>query len=231
MRRVFLVFGLLTLLFGCKKDEIDYNFPIVLISTEYKITSELKLYTKSGQITDDLVISNYLASDTFGMFYSRIDTTLEIIYADTVIYEYHDTVLFSDPGLWGKRIPENTGDYIFFYLTDTLIGFKSTHENSALQNVINQIGIHKPYYGDYPPNFYPPSTIYQRVYNAKIAKGTPRRLEFPLLTYKLSRVRDNYRAGEGRMNYNNVFDNNVINLLESGDTLAIQEAKIVYKAL
>ncbi len=233
MRKIFFVFGLVSILIGCEKDEINYDFPITLISTEYRITSEMKLFTKTGQIMDNLIIDKYLASDSLGYFYSRIDTNLQLGAPDTIIYEYQDTVLFSEPGLWGKRIPKNNGSYIYFYLTDTLIGFKFTmQQNSEFKDIISQIGIHKPYYEDFGPSTgFSPSSMYQRVFDAKIAIGSPNKLEFPLLTYRLSRTKDNYRAGLGRTNYNNVFDSNVINLLESGDTLAIQEAKIIYTAL
>jgi hypothetical protein len=232
MRKIISVFGLLTIIFGCEKDEINYNFPITLISTEYKIISELKLFTKTGQIMDNLIIDKYLASNRLGYFYSRIDTNLQLGAPDTIIYEYQDTVLFSEPGLWGKRIPKNNGNYIYFYLTDTLIGNKTMQQESELKDIINQIGIQKPYFEDYGPSTgLPPFTRFQRVFDAKIAKGSPNKLEFPLLTYLLSRTKDNYRTGFGIKNYNNVFDSNVINLLESGDTLAIQEAKIIYTSL
>jgi hypothetical protein len=227
-----ITFGLLLILISCEKEAINYAFPITLISTEYQVTSELKLFTKSGQITDKLIIDNYLALDSQRYFYSCLDTVLILDHYDTLIYLYQDTVLFSEPGLWGKRIPKKEGAYIYFYLTDTLIGYKTIFQNSELKDIFNQIGLHKPFYEDFGPSIgYPHSRMFQREFNAKIAKGTPVSLEFPLLSYKLTRTNDYYRAGSSRKNYNNIFDINVLNLLESSDTLAIQEAKIIYKAI
>jgi hypothetical protein len=231
MRRLIYIVGLLLINVSCEKEAPNFNFPITLLPTEYIVTSELKLFTKSGLINDRLIIDNYLAADSLGFFHSKIDTIIKTDSHDTLIYKNQDTVLFSEPGLWGIRTPKKEQNYIYFYLTDTLPSYMTVEQCSELKDIINQIGIYKPFYKEYGSDYMDCFLKTLRVYDARLAKGTPNYLEFPLLTYRLTRTKDNYKAGISRKNYNNVFDMNVLNLLESGDTLAIQEAKIIYKAI
>ena len=218
--------GLMFLATGCEKEETKYDYPIKLFSTNFTITSGLKIYTKHGQVTDRSIISKYLAFDNNQYFYSNTDTIIQTNNADTIIFEHRDTVIFSEQGLWGKRVTKQEGRYMYFYLTDTLIGFKG--QDSDLSELINQIGIYKPFYEDIEPWGDPPS--FQRVFDAKIAKGTPSLLEFPLLAYKIIRNTGRSKIEISRKNYNNIFDSTVIDLLETGDTLSIQESKITFKA-
>jgi hypothetical protein len=66
------------------------------------------------------------------------------------------------------------------------------------------------------------------VYDAFIATGSIQQLEFPLLTYKLSRNTNLSHVQVTRGNYNNLFNLSVLSLLQDGDTLAIQTSKTVY---
>ena len=74
----------------------------------------------------------------------------------------------------------------------------------------------------------PGSCPLQEVYDAFIATGSRQKLEFPLLTYKITRSINSYHIGLARKNYNNLFDNSVINLLQDGDMLTIHTSKIIY---
>ena len=223
MKKIYLLF--LIAAFGCEKETIEVvNYPAVLVAREYHVLTDVKLFTKTGQITDKAIISSYLKKDTQGYFYKNKDSHVPINKPDTVIYQSKDTVLFSSPGDWGIRVPKQVGDYIHFSMTDTLAGFKSLMEEGPLVKIIRQIGLFKPYYEDIGPSNYG----YQRVFSAFVAKGNPRRLEFPELTYLVTRRWDNTYNSVSMKNYNNVLDPDVVNLLRDGDTLAIQEAKIVY---
>jgi hypothetical protein len=225
MKKIYFLFFLI-ISFGCEKEVPEiFSYPSILISREYKIMTEVKLFTKRGQINDKTVIGNYLNKVAPGIFYQNKDAFVPINKPDTLNYYSTDTVLFSIPGIWGKRVAKQEGSYLFFYMPDTLIGFKSLQQDSEFKSIINGIGIYKPYYNDL--HFY--GSIYQEVFNAFIARGNPNRLEFPQITYRITRRGNNsYYAGYSSKNYNNVFDPNVLKLLQEGDTLAIQEAKIVY---
>ncbi|RYE27427.1 MAG: hypothetical protein EOP48_34465 [Sphingobacteriales bacterium] len=74
-----------------------------------------------------------------------------------------------------------------------------------------------------------PACTSEWVYDAYVATGTTNRLEFPLLTYKITRRINGIFTGLALQNYNNIFDPTVLSLLQDGDTLAIQTAKRIYE--
>lgn len=224
IRKSFIPIILIVVVFSCKKsDELLLQYPEKLSLTSHQVLTFPKVYTKYGEITDKTVIENYINTGTPGYFYDNIDTVI-VPSADTITYKTRDTVLIALPGVFGIRVVKQSGQYIYLYLTDTLLAYKAM--DNVLNNIVNNIGVFKPYYRDGCPSGFPCS--YQWVYDAFIATGSQQQLEFPLLTYKITRSINGSYNGIARKDYNNVFDNSVLNLLQDGDTLAIQTAKETY---
>ncbi len=228
MKKIFYLF-LLLLVAGCEKEaDVFFTYPATLVAREYKIVSQVQVFTNQGPITDASVISNYLKKDTTGFFYPVKDAYVPLKYQDTIVYQSKDTVLFNLPGDWGKRIVKRKGAYLYLYLPDTLIGYNSQMQD--FKNVVNNLGVQKPYRQEVAVSS-PYGSPYVEVYDALIAKGDPNELEFPRINYLITRKRKSSSSGLRVSNYNNVFDPKVIKWLEAGDTLAIQEGKTIYKKL
>ena len=181
------------------------------------------MYTKFGEIIDKAIIAKYVATSTENYFYLNTDTIIKTP-QDTITFKSGDTVLFSSNAIWGTRIAVQKGQYTYFYMTDTLLGYKPMP--NPLNYIGSEIGTFKPYVKD--ACGVPGPCFFQDVYDAFIATGSRHRLEFPLLTYKITRGINSYHTGLARKNYNNIFDNYVLSLLQDGDTLAIQTSKKIY---
>jgi hypothetical protein len=232
-----IVLGVLVVLFsivGCEKeDSQELSYPYSLVLKDYKLTSEVKLFSKFGEIKNKFVIQHYFAQDKYRnhYFYSNVDTIFKLEYADTLTYKSPDTLLFPEPGLWGKRIFKKVDDYMFFYLTDTLNGaMGSGVRNIDFENVIQNICLYKFYLKNTAFPSYNGGISASRVYDARIAKGTPYRLEFPSLSYTVTHrpLGRSYASSAGYSNINNIFDSNVLKLLKDGDTLAVQTSLKTY---
>lgn len=223
MRKSLITVALIVVVFSCKKNDVLLTYPARLSLTRHQVLTHPKVYTKYGEITDKSVIENYINTGTSGYFYDNIDTVI-VPSHDTITYKSSDTVLIALPGAFGIRVVKRNGQYIYLYLTDTLLAYKAM--DNVLNNIANNIGVFKPYYRDGCPSGFPCS--YQWVYDAFIATGSQQQLDFPLLTYKITRSINGTSSGLARTDYNNVFDNAVLNLLKDGDTLAIQTAKETY---
>lgn len=227
MRSFFVSLVIAAVFISCRKNEI---FPNRLISTSYQVTSSPKVYTRQGEITDPAVIENYIKAWSGNYFFFNRDTAIHYP-PDTLVFKTRDTLIFPGyPGPWGKRVVKPGGAYLFFYLPDTLLGYKRM--DNVLNTIAANIGVAKPFYQDACPWYMgingPPCTT-EWVYDAYMATGATNRLEFPLLTYKITRRTNGFSAGLALQNYNNVFDPSVLNLLQDGDTLAIQTARRVYE--
>jgi hypothetical protein len=226
MKKSLTAIAFLSILISCKKED-QQQYPFMLISSRYQVTSYPKVYTRLGEITNRAVADAYLRlpSRNQNHFYFTADTTISIVFSDTITYLSRDTVLFPHlPREWGTRIPKQQGELIYFYMTDTLPGFKIAE--NPLSAIEKEISIFKPYKLDIC--FNTGICPYQEVYDAFIATGSLQQLEFPLLTYKLTRNTNRSHAEATRWNYNNLFNLSVLNLLQDGDTLAIQTSKTVY---
>lgn len=212
-----LFMSLIVVLISCTKNE-DYQS--TLVATDYQILAYPKLYTRSGEVTDRSIVDNYIKTARPGYFYMNGDTVITVP-ADTITFEKADTAYFKPHHSYGKRIVKRNGPYLYFYMVDTLVGYR-TAEN-VLSNITNNIGIVKPYRRSICT-----FCSFDLVYDAYIAIGSQRQLQFPLLTYQITRQANGSYYGSARKNYNNVLDLSVLNLLKDGDTLAVQTARRVY---
>ncbi|MGZ5189420.1 MAG: hypothetical protein ACXWCZ_00290 [Flavisolibacter sp.] len=222
MKSFFISLGIIAIFISCRKDDYSAH----LISTKYEITSSPKVYTKHGQITDKTVIENYIKGWSSNYFFFNIDTSINYR-PDTLVFKTRDTLIFPYlQDIWAKRLVKAGGGYLFYYMTDTLLGHKRM--DNVLNSIVANIGILKPFYKD-ACFWNNGSCISEWVYDAYVASGTTHGLEFPLLTYKITRSMNGFNTGLAAQNYNNVFDPSVINLLQDGDTLAIQTSRRIYE--
>ena len=221
----------ITLLISCEKQEIIFDYPITLISEEIQVLSEIKVYTMNGEIVNTDVINEFIKYDTRDYFFVNSDTIVKIKQHDTITYQDKDTVIFYEHGLQNplnsqiKRTPKKEGDYILFNLIDTLI---VTGSEDYSESILHQIGIFKPYIDCYTVPFYYGGGSHCKYLNTKVAQGNPNKLEFPNLVIMLRTFQTRSFSFYMQRDFNNIFDKNVINLLEYGDTLAIQEIKTIY---
>ena len=234
MKQLLFSILIILILFSCKKSNSDLLKPSYVVSNYYQVLTYPKLYTNTGEITDRTIIEHYL--NDLGLirihyFYLQADTIIKA-QPDTINFRSGDTVIFSQPGLFGKRIVKQNGLYKYFYMTDTLI--ENSRYPGDLDYIDGNIGVFKPYHENFcnSPACYSP---YAYVYDAFIASGEWGKLEFPLLTYYMTRNRTvngiKYSfpvSTAAKQNYNNVLDNSVLSLLQDTDTLAIQTLKRVY---
>ena len=150
MKQTLIIITLISVSFFCKK-KVNYpdntDYPARLISTQYQVVTSPKVYTKSGEITDEATIANYINASTTNYFYMNSNATITAP-NDTITYISRDSVVFSTDN-WGTRIAKPNGQYIYFYMSDTLMGYKRM--NNVLNNIAENIGIVKPYYKDACP--------------------------------------------------------------------------------
>jgi len=230
----------ITILFSCNKEENQLSFPIILVSTDFKVVSDVRLFTFKGEIKDTSVINKYLSVCDSSVFPINKDLSIPVTNRDSIIYLTADTILFSK--IWtesynklDKRIQKRNDGYLYFYKKDTtyLVKEKGDTDNAEIDNIIFNLGIYKPVkeIQDLPHNFgYTYMVKYLRAY---IAKGSYSKLEFPYISYRFTRGIIGFPGGmfysRSSQLYNNKFDPNVINLMKEGDTLAIKESLFVYE--
>lgn len=210
---------------SCKKNS---TYPAQLVATKYELTSLPKVYCKYGEVTNKSIVENYINSWVGNYFSFNLDTVIWVR-PDTILFETRDRAVFAGGSFWDRRIVKSTGQYLFFYMTDTLTGFK--RPDNVLYPITDKIGIVKPFRIDACPYYPGTNCIYEKVYDAYIATGSTNRLEFPLLAYKITRSQTGFATGVASSAYNNVFDPSVLNLLQDGDTLAIQNARRIYERI
>ena len=219
------VVALFTILISCKKNGA---YPAQLVATKYELTSLPKVYCKFGEVTDKSIVENYVKSWAGSYFSFNIDTTIQFP-PDTIVFEERDRVVFPAGSLVDKRVVRSIGQYLFFYMSDTITLLK--RPDNVLYAITDKIGIVKPFRKDACPYYIGAngSCNYEQVYDAYIATGSSSRLEFPMMAYKITRRQTGYATGVASSAYNNVFDPTVLNLLQDGDTIAIQNARRTYE--
>ena len=224
MKLSLLIILLILTLSTCTKND-DFGFTSYLTSTKVKVTSYPRVFTKAGEITNKTVIDIYINNWSGNIFFLTSDTILTVP-RDTIAFKSKDTILFPTLGyLWGKRVIKQNGNYLFLYMTDTFP--IATRFPNVLNNIADNIGIAKPYYGNCNSPFGGPCSFVM-LYDAFVAQGNRTILELPLLTYKITRRINNLNAGIAIQFSKNVFDPSVLSILEVGDTLAIQTGMLTY---
>jgi len=220
---------ILTVLCSCENERENENYPATaeLSNTAFHITSEVKLYSKYGRITDQRAINqwkaNYSGNEFIDYFYWD-NSFLALPYVDSDIKILENTKLIKDRDT--LLLKETREDYKIFRPRDTTYSYLS-YIQEDLSKFIKNIGFLKNYES---PVFYDSNLF--KVYRGRIVKGNTNRLEVPYAIVACTYRNVNTGAIEASSYkfVNNNFDPAVINTLRLGDTLAIQEATAVYES-
>lgn len=238
MKNLFFLFIISSVLFACGSDDTPeaepvFDYPVTLRATGYEIKSKIRMYTPNGEVKNQAFINDYVnrppvpetmpADNT--LFYIDTNTLVDVSKFGLLNYTHKDTILFDDPEPWNKRIVKKENGYNYFYMRDTLTTLSQQGSNEHLNTIMDNIGTYKPYRKPFMLGGEP---LYWRYYDARIAKGNPNKLEFPNLIYKISTKNNSGYSYTSTKHYNNIFDPSVLNLLQPGDTLLVQEVNIIY---
>ena len=229
MKKLLLLPAILLAFAACQNDDGEpvYTYPSTLELTDVKLTSGVKLYSKHGLITNQNAINKWRERTGFDFFRWDDYASAEFNYTGQVTFQDTDTLTTPLSAPYDKLVIREQDEYKTFYWRDTMY-----YQSSPLQTfntILDNLGALKVYrqHVQSPVSQYGADFIYRGL----IAKGTPEELTFPHISYAITRrfPGSDIYAFYSEQFYNNAFDPAVISLLQDGDTLAIQEARAVYK--
>lgn len=240
MKNYYFCLVFIVVLFSCRKEENQLTFPIVLVSTEHRVVSDIRLFTSSGEIKDTLTIKKYLRGFDSSVFTPQKNILIPTDSRDTLIYTTSDTLLFSKS--WpesrhrqDKRLQKPKDGYLYFYMTDTIylvpIGDIIGNTYNYFDSIESNLGVYKTYFREISDRLMGYSHIIKYL-GAYLAKGSYDHLEFPVFSYRFTRGVIGFPGiylSRGASFYNNKFNPKVVDYLISGDTLAIQESVFIYE--
>ncbi|MDJ1469024.1 hypothetical protein [Xanthocytophaga flava] len=211
------------LIWSCKKDnEPIFPYPSIYHATRSEITSDVRLFTKQGEIKDQMVITDFMKR------YNTAWTTIIAPKSETVTYQDTVKILTKDnvqgPFYLKDAYLQFNENIIYIISRDT--GYSDLNEFYE-SNVV--FGKYKPIYEK--KVYYSPSTgVNPRVFTIPInyAEYTSEQLKFLTLSYMVKRGTGAYYSTYGSR-YNNSFDPTSYKALLADDTLVVQESNIVYE--
>lgn len=221
----------MVLFIACENnDEFVNSYPSTLILTKYETLDNVRVFVKNGEIKDANVINNFLKDDfENNIFRSKIGVELVNDVETEIFYKSKDSASFSWEHRFGKKIPKKIGDEIFFFDKDTLRYVEPNTNDGAVGNLINQMGIYKSFRQVTPLSFGNGAVV--KKYGAYIATGNTDKLEFLTMSFKLKVSHVGEYVISSNFVFNKGFDKNVISLLKVGDTLAVQNNKLIFEKL
>ncbi|MBF4514857.1 hypothetical protein IRZ71_00785 [Flavobacterium sp. ANB] len=209
-------------------DEEVFNYPSTLKLTQYEILENVRVFTKNGEVKNENLINKFITGGGFEpSIFELKGQSSSFEKGDIINYKTKDSVEFE----WGnskqKLTVKDVGKEVYFYPKDTLTYYYANQ--GTLDTFFYQMGNYKPYYKkiDMPGNF---PDVAVKYYAAIVASGNPNKLTINSMTYKLIRSSNTQIFGSSqRFVLNNGFDKNVLSLLNQGDTIAVQNTKMVYE--
>ncbi|RZJ52768.1 MAG: hypothetical protein EOO44_10755 [Flavobacterium sp.] len=233
MNKTYLVFFFALFIVGCNNDDKDVKdeeitYPSTLELTQYEITENVRIFTKDGEVKDQKVINKFINEGFGHNIFQPKGYSSNFEKANVINYKSQDSAVFN----WGtfkeKLAVKKVGNEIYFSPKDTVTFF--TNEESLL-SFIGQMGKYKPYYKFtfVPAN--PPGHVVKR-YSSFVASGNANKLTFNCMSYSVILQRNMMVYGMSEnIIYNNGFDNNVLSQLRNGDTLALQNTKLIFEKI
>jgi len=231
-------------LVSCKKNNSetpDDVYPSVFSARHRKITSYVKVYTKSGELTDQKILSKYLEKDYEDFF--RESPGLMKAEPDTIIYLSADSlkIVLDGHSSLSNIGPSNTikpsqifkirkdGDYLF-YSDSKYLPLLSSVADSVINKGVERFFKHKPFKLEQPPIFgMPYGSVYYYPY---VAFKSGDELKFPFISLKLSQSRTVsgfISKSEVGITINNEFNESMLGTLQVGDTLAVQTSELIFE--
>jgi hypothetical protein len=200
----------------CEKDN---DFPKKYVFDSF-YSGDLMAYTKTGEITDELTIENFIKGQNENLWpldNQTNDWNVEI----TIISDTKARISDSDTSILYDLIRQN--GIIYFQFTDTMISH-STLTNERLK--------YSPLFVQSYPGMSGIPGIYMPCYYFIESNGE---IHLPIVSYieKIYGSTGDLISGQGIGNYNNVFNTTYLNkVLNSGnliDTIVYQDNKVIFK--
>jgi hypothetical protein len=223
MKKLLSILFILLTCFSCEKEEYSYSGWYVSQSTEM---SAIRLFTVNGEITNANLVNAYLDRTENGNLYREINNPPDVVGKYWVVFE-NEKADFSVS--FFKLLPlernvKRKGKYI--YLEETEI---STVYNITDESFENRIITHFPLYSITTP--LPASSGFTSKTDFKhciYLEGKRTEIVFPLMAYVYKKHipggEYNYKTSSS---FNNEFNKGVVGHLSPGDTLAVQETRII----
>ena len=203
-----IVLGCVLLLCACEKEnDIDIDFPVTLYAHEISRVSDIRLFTNKKEIHDSNVIKKFVGNSE----YFKLPTNEDIRLSNESIYFLSkDSVLFGTLTT-GFTVKKNTNQFLFY--SPKMVFVKSDEAKHLHKYVDELIPIS-------------PITGYNYITSeVRVGYGSYKKLELSILSYMLLKNRNSsFQSVSGRLL--NEFNEDAINTLQLGDTLAIQEYRV-----
>jgi hypothetical protein len=236
MNKFFLGIFLMLFLVACSSDNNEnetedvFSYPTTLKLMQYEILENVRVFTKSGEIKDENVIKCFITNGGKepNLFESK-GRSLSIESESLINYKTKDSVEFDWGYLKQKLSVKEVGKEIYFYPKDTLVYYDINQ--GVLDDFVFKMGNYKPYYKTVTiPGTFP--TVVASLYAAVVATGNLNALTFNTMSYKTIRSKNMqiYEQSQ-RFVLNNGFDKNVLALLNAGDTIAVQNTRMVFEKI
>ena len=224
MKKLLSILFILLTCFSCEKEEYSYSGIYVAQRNEM---SAICLFTVNGEITDANLVNTYLDRTEIGNLYRDINNPPDVDRSYDIMFVDDNKAYFPLP-IYSHIIParnvRRTGKYI--YLEDKEI---STVYNITDESLEDKIITHFPLYSKTNP--LPASSGFTSKTDFKhciYLEGKRIEIGFPLMAYVYKKHipggEYNYKISSS---FNNEFNKGVVGHLSPGDTLAVQETRII----
>jgi len=234
------VLSVFALFVSCKKDKAEESHSQIFTAKERRIKSFVKVYTKDGEVTDQKLLSSFLAKDYEDFF--RESPGIMKAESDTIIYLSADSVkivLDGHSSLSNTPASNNIkssqiykikkeGSYSF-YSDSKYLRLLTSVPDSVFNKGAERFFKHKPFKLEQPPIFGMPDLIY---YYPFVVFESAHELKFPFVNLKLTQARtvNNFTySNEVALSVNNEFNAAILGTLHVGDTLAVQTSELIFE--
>ncbi|MFP9114999.1 hypothetical protein ACLI1A_13765 [Flavobacterium sp. RHBU_3] len=228
MKKFFLSAMAAIAFYSCNSDDDNGSqdsYPSTLHLSSYSYTTGVKLYSKYGEVTDQQAINRWRDGygETFFVWENYGEIPIDNAMITEITFTHPDTITTNYVGPYRKLVVREEHGYKFCYFVEPILDITQLY---PLENIYNNMGVFK-YTSIYESL---PSTdqYVRKTEGGLVLKGNTNRLELSRLTYAVNRSDSTAWYYKIAGITDNAFDPEVINMLYDGDTIAIQEAKMVY---
>jgi hypothetical protein len=224
---LFLINSIL-ILSSCQKEEneIPLDYPSTFTSRRFESSSKVRLFTASGEITSSEIIHRF--SRRLGENYLHTDgISIPATSPDTIRLSSANSAWIKQGNAFQEFLLTRNKEALQFTPKDTA---KILDGGGLGRDLVTAIGKYKPIYHKVKP--VPLVSGYGDLHEIIIGKyariNNAHQIEFPFLNYVFIR-KTQFSGALFKYSFNNQFDESSLQLLKSGDTLAVQEFKLIYE--
>lgn len=211
MKKNKLIFLLALICYSCASNESDeVNFPVTLYFQEVLTPSPVRLFVEGKEVFDKDKIQSFIGSDSEN--FNPVDAASHSTDSNSTIYfSSKDSVTFGSSE--EKFFIQKSGAQFLFYSRRTIPTSYTTGALDFLKYHSEELPV-------------PPVTDSQyAIRDTRVGYGSYNTLELSGLAYKLIRSHSGYTGRSF-----NEFNEGVVDAMVAGDTLAILEYKVRFKA-